>query len=113
MTNHRDLDWANDLRRRTRRASVLWSARIARDEEEAQTACAILNLSAGGARLRLATDETLPSNFALDSGHFGRIDGQVVWRRGNVVGLAFLEAAEAVARRFEDRLPQRLRAAVA
>lgn len=113
MTNHRDLNRTSDLRRRSRRASVLWSARIARDDEGTQNACAILNLSAGGAKLRLENDETLPTRVALDSGYFGRLDGRVIWRQGNVVGLAFLEAADAVARRFRESLPQGLRAAVA
>lgn len=111
MTDHRKGSNSGELRRRTRRAAVLWNGRLARGQEE--SSCAILSLSTGGARLRLAGAEELPPSVALESARFGRIDSRVVWRHGNVVGLAFLDGPDIVARRFEVSLPEGLRAAVA
>ncbi|MGF1611849.1 MAG: PilZ domain-containing protein [Kiloniellales bacterium] len=92
-----------DLRRRHPRVALLWAGRLQSPSLGAsapapETApCAILNLSNGGARLRLAEAGSCPSRIELESAHFGRLAARVVWRKGNDLGLAFLEAPKAIA----------------
>ena len=79
-----------DLRRRHRRFSVLWTCRLGTGGERGDGA--ILNLSAGGAKLRVADPAACPAQLTIESKRLGRLDGRVVWRKDNLLGLAFLGA---------------------
>lgn len=83
-----------DLRRRHRRVAVLWSGSVGSHGHK--EACAILNLSAGGAKIRVGDPDACPARLSIENPRFGRLDGRVVWRRDDMVGLAFVEPAQAV-----------------
>ena len=86
---------AADVRRRFHRLPVIWSGRVEHGIEE--TSCTILNLSPGGAKLQLTDTEPCPARMRLTSPRFGQLNGRVVWRREDKVGLAFIEAPARVA----------------
>ena len=82
-----------EVRRHFRRVPVLWSGRLDRGPDA--TSCKILNVSPGGARLRMSDAEPCPSRVTLDCAHFGRVQGKVVW--GWAVGLTVRGGAPATA----------------
>lgn len=83
------------LRRRFHRLPVIWAGRLDRKVDD--TDCTILNVSPGGAKLQIADYEPCPARVTLQSPRFGELKGRVVWRRNDLVGLAFLERPSAVA----------------
>lgn len=82
----------HDLRRRHRRVSLLWSAQVT--SAEGESPCTILNLSASGARIRLAGSVSCPDSIELESPRLGACAGRVVWRRGQMLGIAFHELSK-------------------
>jgi hypothetical protein len=95
MSDHSSPAYNADLRRRHRRVSLLWAGQLqAPDGQDPKQAapCAILNLSNGGARLRVADAKDCPAQVELECARFGRLAARVVWRRGNDLGLAFFGA---------------------
>ena len=64
-----------DLRRRHRRIPVLWPGSLEQSGEGVD--CAILNISGGGAKLRLTEPRACGGQIALKSPRFG------AWRRGS------------------------------
>ena len=83
-----------ELRRYHRRVPVVWSGSFGHGKERVD--CAILNLSKGGAKVRIPDPNVRPTQLALESPHFGEFLGRVVWRDGNVMGLSFDSAPEAM-----------------
>ena len=94
MAARRSAPHNSDLRRRHRRVAVLWSGAL--DAPGRRQDCAILNLSAGGAKLRVGDPDACPARISIENPRFGRLDGRVVWRRDDLLGMAFVEPAQAV-----------------
>jgi two-component system cell cycle response regulator len=81
------------------RKATLLPARIISDGRSME--CAVRDVSAGGARLRVAEPGAVPAEFQLifqQTGEFRR--AKVRWRRGQYVGVAFLEDRRVFGRRL-------------
>jgi PilZ domain len=64
---------------------------------DARRRCRLIDISANGARLVVDDIETTPDSFDLRLSRFGRAayHCNVIWRRGNEVGVEFLAAPAA------------------
>jgi hypothetical protein len=83
-------------RRQSERAAVLTPAIIVLSPEK-KIMCQALDMSAGGARLKLPTQPILPETFevAVPAYHL-RTRARLVWRLENSIGIKFVQAAESV-----------------
>jgi hypothetical protein len=83
-------------RRESERAAVLTPAIIVLSPEK-KIMCQALDMSAGGARLKLPTQPILPETFevAVPAYHL-RTRARLVWRLENAIGIQFVQAAESV-----------------
>jgi len=90
-------------RRRAIRKHVLWAGRLGANAR--QLDCTILDVSLGGARIRL--DEEVPSRgpLTIASARFGTFHAQVVWESDHVAGLRFLESEARVAETIGRHVP--------
>ncbi|SRR5579862_2397698 len=83
--------------RRHIRKRVLWAARL--DTAEGSFNCVILNVSRSGAKLRLPAATTLspqePIELVFET--FGELKGQIVWQRGDKMGIRFTTDPDQVA----------------
>jgi hypothetical protein len=87
----------NDARGTLRRR-VLKAAVAASNDRHLTVACAVRDMSATGARLRIEGSVTVPDTFELIIATEGlEADCQVVWRKLNEVGVRFLAAPRIVA----------------
>lgn len=75
-------------RRRYDRVKVLWDAAI-EDSLGIACDCMLLELSANGARVRMAVPYEDSTPIKLRSTHFGSLQGRVVWHKDRVLGLQF------------------------
>jgi hypothetical protein len=84
------------------RRKVIWSARITSSIGERQ--CAVLNISRGGAQVRL--DATLDpcSTVEITIPGLGKFRGWVAWSHHDRAGLAFAELSEAMAASLDQAL---------
>ena len=82
---------------------MIWAAKL--ETHLGPFECITLDLSLGGARLRLAQNIELlePATLILDK--FGKFQGEIVWHTPTEVGIQFTESPEAVASRFGNILP--------
>lgn len=71
------------------RSAVLWSGEIAFGHES--MACRILNISAGGAKVRVERSLSEGAEISLSCSRFAEMPGRVVWTRDGKMGIAFLE----------------------
>lgn len=90
-------------RRRALRKRVLWSAQV--EAEERPIRCAVLDVSLGGARVRLEEGGLPQGPLAISVSRFGSFQAEVVWTRDSVSGLRFLEPLERVADTIGRQLP--------
>lgn len=98
-----------EIRRHHKRVPLVWSGSFGHGKE--QVDCAILNLSMGGAKVRIPDPAIRPTQINLKSPHFGEFMGRVVWRDGNVLGLSFDSAPDAVTNAVGRDFAQHLMAA--
>jgi hypothetical protein len=100
---HDALETMWDEQRRHKRKPVLWSARV---ESETGTApCIILDLSLGGARLRVPPQAKANQPVTLVIDRFGAINAVVAWCHSGEMGLRFTDAPEQVANIIGGALP--------
>ena len=93
------LENAND-RRHFQRSSVLWEAAIL--DGDLADGCVLLNVSEGGALLRVLDPFACATTLNLEIARVGTLTAQVAWRGMDAVGIAFKETPREVARRFEE-----------
>ena len=91
-----------DIRRQHRRVPLLWQGAVKRGLD--QFDCAILNLSAGGAKLRMADPERPVGSISLCSPHFGSLAGRVIWQDRDQIGVAFRDPPAEVVGAIGDLL---------
>jgi hypothetical protein len=91
-------------RRRYPRTNVLWSGEVAAGERRA--GCTVLNVSAGGAKVRLSEPVDMRGDLTLRIGEFGEFVGTVVWKARNLLGISFAADAIEVGERLGAVLPQ-------
>ncbi len=87
-------------RHRYKRSSVFCAGKLIFDDEAID--CDILNLSAGGAQIRVLTESEPPDAFTLLIEGFGEFHAEVVRRTGDKYGLTFKETPDAVERVVND-----------
>jgi hypothetical protein len=90
-------------RRQHKRKPVLWAARI--ETRDGPNDCIILDLSAGGAKLRSAAVVTVRDTVTLVIDRFGALNAEVMWARSGKLGLRFLDAPDQVAHIIGPKLP--------
>jgi hypothetical protein len=98
-------DSSNDTfeRRRSLRKHVLWAAQVGANARELD--CTILDVSLGGARIRL--EEEVPSRgpVSIASERFGTFHAEVIWESESIAGLRFLESQARVAQTIGRHVP--------
>ncbi len=90
--------------RRYRRCSVLWTACVFSGGQTMDAV--VLNLCAGGARVRLKGSSEVDDRATVSIGRFGDFAGRLVWRDGNEFGLAFLDPPEHIVAKVGATLPR-------
>ena len=90
-------------RRIHKRKPVLWSARLECDK--GVTPCIILDLSAGGAKLRGTTPAGNREPVSLVIERLGKLRAEVMWARMGLLGIRFLDTPERVADMVGEKLP--------
>lgn len=81
-------------RRQHRRERVYEAARLTFNGDQSVFACTIRNVSETGALVRLADWTELPQHFALARAGAAPVRVKQCWRRGDDVGLAYLDPAD-------------------
>ncbi|HEY1506394.1 MAG TPA: PilZ domain-containing protein [Stellaceae bacterium] len=89
--------------RRFRRKSVILASTL--ETAHGGVQCVALDLSLGGARIRVQEKLELQEEVTLVLAKFGRFPGLVAWRNAWEVGLQFNDTPEEVARRFGNDIP--------
>ncbi len=89
--------------RRFKRKPVLWAARL--ETGEGSFDCITLDLSLGGAKLRMATTSPLKEPVSLVLERFGILHAEVAWQRPDTVGLRFTDEPEYIAGILGRTLP--------
>ena len=88
--------------RKTVRKRVLWKARL--EIAGVTHACAIVDLSLGGARLHFAEPVESGTNVRLILDRFGAYSATVVWQKGRGVGVRFTDDPQRIAGLIGARL---------
>ncbi len=96
--------WSAHHTRRHPRDAVLWSALLYC--EGVIHDCAILNISAGGAKLSIPGPISTSALVTLTIFRYGDYPAQVVWQYGSLVGLRFLENPRDITRRLSTPYPE-------
>jgi hypothetical protein len=91
------------LRRFTRVSVVLRGTLYTPDD---QRHCVVMDISAGGARLRGAGALELETPVTLYMDRFGEFPAQVVWHDGEQTGVGFLQHPREIVERLCERLPK-------
>ncbi len=81
--------------RRFDRTTVLWSGDLVYREQI--VACVIVNISAGGAMVRVEDSAFIMTSVVLRKSHIGELAADVLWRQDDELGLKFAEDPEMVA----------------
>lgn len=89
--------------RRFRRKSVILASTL--ETPRATVQCVALDLSLGGARVRVLDRLEPLEQVTLVLAKFGRFPAQVVWRNATEAGLQFCDPPEEVAQRFGNDIP--------
>jgi hypothetical protein len=97
-----DLDDVVDQHERQQhpRRSVYVTARLTSNDHAED--CEILNVSVGGAKIRVAADSKLSDMVALTIGTHGSFPAKVAWRKETLVGLEFMGDREESSRLIWD-----------
>ena len=90
-------------RRRFRRQSVILASTLVTPHGTVQ--CVTVDLSLGGARIRIDDKLEPLDQVTLVLAKFGRFPGHVVWRNPAEAGLQFSDPPEEVALRFGNDIP--------
>ena len=90
------------IERGHQRTRVLWNAEV-RCEYGDSLKCQILDIAAGGAKLRAHIAPPVGSTVDLVLGWSGAVfPSKIVWRRGNHAGIRFLEDPRTVQARLDE-----------
>jgi PilZ domain len=89
--------------RRHVRKRVLWTAKLETKDGESFE-CIVLNVSRSGAQLRLKAPIAPQTEIAVALGSLGALKADVVWQRGDKMGIRFCAAPEEVAKIIGDGL---------
>ena len=93
--------------RKATRVQVLWTGSLHAGERP--SACRILDVSLGGAKVDVTNPSDIPSPVTLRIDRFGEFYCEVVWREGDHLGLRFLADHETIVETIGRAVPQILR----
>ena len=100
MSQTQQSDEQTNERRRFSRASVLWEAAI--HDGDHTDGCVMLNISEGGALLRVTDPFACATSINLDIARVGKLDANVAWRGADAIGVVFQGDPQEIAERFEQ-----------
>jgi PilZ domain len=100
MSQTQELFDTTSDRRRFSRSSVLWEAAIL--EGDRADGCVLLNISEGGALLRVLDPFACPTTLNLEIARVGKLDARVAWRGADSVGVLFKGDPHEIAERFKQ-----------
>ncbi len=81
--------------RRCERTTVWWSGALVYREQI--VACVIVNISAGGAMVRVEDPAFLMTSVMLRNSRIGELAAEILWRQDGEMGLRFADDPETVA----------------
>ncbi len=90
--------------RRYARCSVIWHGEL--ETVDGTRECTILNMSAGGAKIRMEVPPVQGTRVVLKTLRFGDFPGSVRWSGENAAGIQFDSAPEEIADRIAGALPR-------
>ena len=90
----------NARNRRTKRLPIHWPTVLV--SGDSRQACTIVDVSRGGAKVRVVAPVTPGTHITLLDERVGTIEATVKWRRGDMAGVAFSEPSPEVAERLRD-----------
>jgi hypothetical protein len=109
-SDHKKTGSAKD--RKYRRAEVMWPATICAErghaclhEEEREVAGIIKDISANGARIDVDGLFFEKNNLLLNIPDLGAVRCDLVWRRGNKIGLQFSEDPKKILEKLQEFIP--------
>jgi PilZ domain len=92
-----------DNHRRFQRKRVVWAARLETASESFE--CIALDLSLGGARLRLSAPLVQRQRVRITFGRVGALGAEVAWVRPGMIGVRFVDGPEQIAKILGQTLP--------
>jgi hypothetical protein len=98
-----DCGGAGDDRRTHKRKRVLWVGAVETDAGRFE--CIALDLSLGGAKLRIAERFAPLQQVRLVLQRFGTLDAEVVWQTKELIGVRFTNDPQAIAAKIGGALP--------
>ena len=90
--------------RRFARCSVIWHGEL--ETDDGMRECTILNMSAGGAKIRVEAPPASGTRVVLKTLRFGDFSGTVRWSGDNAAGIEFEGEPREVAERIAGALPR-------
>lgn len=90
-----------DRQRHPRHATLVSGKLVSGD---AEVDCEVLNVSVGGAKIRIAEPIDTNSHVCVKIRQVGEINGRVAWRNGTTLGVEFQDEVTELARIVEDIL---------
>jgi hypothetical protein len=90
-------------RRKYKRKPVLWAAKL--ETASGRHECITLDLSLGGAKLRVDTTVAPNEQVTLVFDRFGPLRAEVAWVEGGTIGLRFTEDPQRVGNALGGSLP--------
>jgi hypothetical protein len=89
--------------RKYKRKPVLWAAKL--ETASGRHECITLDLSLGGAKLRVDTPVAPHEQVTLVFDRFGPLRAEVAWVEGGTIGLRFIEEPQRVGHALGGSLP--------
>jgi len=86
--------------REHQRRRVLWNVKLHQDGRI--WGCQVVDISAGGAKVRLTEPLAISSRVVLEIERLGNLKGEVRWQNHAFVGIGFLESPDVVEKRLRS-----------
>ncbi|MCZ4280453.1 PilZ domain-containing protein [Kiloniella laminariae] len=107
MTQKTVTDFAGDDQRRFQRISVLWNGECSSEDSGMSSKCVIFDISVNGVRARFEQGLAVGTRLVINISNGVQFISEVVWSRGQVVGLRFKDSPEKLASIMAGILPLR------
>ncbi len=89
-------------RRKLERTAVLWSGSLVCESQDID--CVIVNVSSGGALVRVENPAACKKSVVLRCPRFGELSGEITWRQDKELGIEFQDSEQVVAKKMEKAL---------
>jgi len=95
-------DRGGETRRKFERTTVLWSGSLVCEGQDVE--CVIVNVSPGGAMVRVENPAACKKSVVLRCPRFGELSGEITWRQDKELGIEFQDSEQVVAKKMEKAL---------